>query len=191
MIKKKDETDAKKYLRETPEEDQAFGWVTEGKLLFPGSYRFMPLIAWIVDPPREAPTLTRKLLISGALLKMVEGVFAGMLDWSLPITERLEPTILDVLATFGWDHRVWPDDAGWPEGTDEEEGMLGLMAKRKLDATMTFPPGPEGNRVMTVHVLKISSPFPLPPVFVETDRIPAPSELRDRFRTLTAATFRP
>jgi len=212
MITKQDEIDAKKYLRETPEEDQAFGWVSDGKLMRGGAFRFMPLLAWIVDPPKvesaesriadpelakidavvnphQTRIITRKLAVSGALLKMAEDVSVGMLDWALPITENMVPRIADVLATFGWDQRVWPDDAGWPDETPDREGFIGLMMKRRLNATLTFPPGPNGNRVMTVNVLKVSSPFPLPPVLVEEDRVIASPELVEKFRSLTAGLF--
>ena len=201
MLTKKDEDAAKKYLRETPIRDLAFGQVTEGRL-FPGKYRFMPILGWLADPPKiknDARTQamdrrwggpTRKLILSGALLKMTEGSFVGSLDWSIPVTEVMEPVIFDLLATFGWDLRIWPYDAGWPDDSPEEaRGLETLLVKKDRIATLTFPPGPNGNRVMTVHVLKTGRVFPLPPVVSKTDLVSPTTELREKFRKLEAADF--
>ncbi len=204
MITKQQEQAAKTYLRETPQQEQALGWVTSGKF-FPGKFRFMPILGWVADPPPEDSSpmaramrekfgplqFPKRLILSGALLKMVGGASVGLLDWSIPVTERMEETVFSLLATFGWDLRVWPNNDGWPDAAQAERiGLRELLMKKKLNATMTFPPSANGNRVMTVHVLKVSKPFPLPPIIEEADRVVPSPELGLRFRSLTTSDFR-
>ena len=193
MLNKKIDAEIKRYLQVTPEEERSYGWVREGKIM-PGWFRFMPILGWIADPPEDAPPgAPKKVLFSGALLGVLNDNFVGSLDWSIPLVPRTEDIILQMLAAFGWDKRIWPDDEGWPDGSPEErDGMYRMMDKKQLGATMTFPPGPKGNDVILINVLKVSSPFPLPPCLRDAERVAPSPELIERFRELCdAAGFKP
>jgi len=181
MLTKKILTATKHYLSKTPEENRAYGLVTDGKIN-PGTFRFMPVLAWLRKKPERS-----RIVLSGFLLRMTEGAFVGGLDWSIPLNPETENDAANLLSSFGWDNRVWPSDPGWPDDLpDEEHTLHGMLKKKGILETLTFPPKESGNRVMTLHVLKVSNPFPLPILVADEDRQEVAPEMLSKLRELVA-----
>jgi len=89
---------------------------------------------------------------------------AGTLRIELPVIEETEMATVAALERFGWDGRVWPEDEGWPSGTDDEISIRALLNQANLAATMTFPSEDQGTKTQTVSIERAKGPFLMPPL---------------------------
>ena len=154
--------------------------VSHGKLRT-GEYPMFALLGWV--QPREANWPVVGLSLT-TLSKAGDRAIGG-LTLGLPLTPRSEHHICRLLEAFGWDGRVWPhQDHGWPEGTDDEAGLLGLLRTARLGASLTFPPHPQGTPTVTIPVLKTSGVYSVAP-FLEGPVMP------QRLETLRALAADP
>lgn len=148
----------KQYMKETPEVDRAMG-AGAGEYAL-GPHRFLPAVAWVRG---------ECLVIIGFLLRMQENKTVGSLAWSLPYTPNTAYVLGDLMATLGWNGRVWPPEPGkeegvWPTDEDEVRGLRYLMAGRNIQRTFTFPTTEEGNVVLTINMQRRAKvDFPLDP----------------------------
>jgi hypothetical protein len=181
MITKKIEKAIKDYQRNTPESDRAYGTVIGKAVMQASIYRLLPLLGYIIQG---------KLFIQGILLKSYVDEHSGSMDWAIPLNERTMGDALTVLASLGWDGRVWPRDKGWPDGDPKEaKGLRVLMERIGLTASLVFPPHNEkGSRVLRIHVLKTGgTPFPLPPYVDDADKVAPTQAMIDRLASELAS----
>ena len=183
MLTKAQEKTLKEYVRQTPAERVARGMVLS-EVSRPGLHRLLPLMGYVGVRAGKP-----YLLIQGLLLRIVEDKQVGMLSWTIPILPETKVAAVNVLASMGWDGRLWPNDAGWPdEEPQEAKGLQKLLHECRLAASMVFPPVPgAGSRTIRVLVAKGNgTPFPLPPELQADDLIQATPELMGRFEALVA-----
>lgn len=182
MLTKKQEKALKDYVRTTPPENQAHGMLTAPNTK-PNVYRFLPLLSHF-SPFRGK----LYLILQGILMLPLQDKHAGMMSWTIPVNDATKADVLALLAALGWDGRVWPNDAGWPdEDRYEASGLERLLYESYIDASMVFPPHPErGSRVLRVLVSKPSGRFPLPIQLEDEDRVAVTPELQSRFEVLVA-----
>lgn len=182
MLTKKQEKTLKEYERLTPRENLAYGSLTSSNPK-PGTYRFMPLLGHISVYSGQT-----YLIIQGILLLTYQDKHAGTISWTIPLNKGTKEEGLALLAALGWDGRVWPDDAGWPDGDQHEAtGLERLLYESYIDASLVFPPHPErGSRVIRVLVSKSNGRFPMPIQLEEEDLVAVTPELRSRFDVLVA-----
>lgn len=183
MLTNAQEKALREYVRQTPPSDVARGMMlTDGAK--PGPYRLLPLMGYI-GKRGETPYL----IVQGLLLRTFDDRQVGMLSWTIPLTDATQPAALDLLVGLGWDGRLWPNDAGWPDGDPREaEGLRKLLRECRLDASLVFPPV-EGLGCRTIRVLvakKGGEPFPMPPALSEEDRVEVGPGLADKFAALVA-----
>ena len=182
MLTKKQERRLKDYVRATPKEQLAYAHVTSTEKVRSGLYRFMPLIG--CTRPKEGQVY---LHLSGVLLRPFESKHEGTMSWYAPLSDESLVPLAELLVALGWDGRVWPNDAGWPDGDDREAaGLEQLLKEGHLDASMVFPPDPKkGSKVINVLVGG-SDPFPMPLDLEQGDRALVPSSILDRLQALMA-----
>lgn len=131
-----------------------------------GDYPMFVLLAWVQQRQATWPIVGARL----SVLNRESTAVIGGLTIGLPLTPNSERHVCRFLEELGWDGRVWPHrDHGWPEGTEDEAGLLGLLRTAKLGSTLTFPPQPLGTPTVIVPVLKRKgvfrvAPFPEGPV---------------------------
>jgi hypothetical protein len=179
MLSKKPEKAAKEYARKTPPEDRALARVVSGDQVRPGPYNVLPILGSLHKGKNTA-----FVHLSTFLLRIADDEHVGVMNWVLPFNIRTEKSIVRLLASLGWDGRVWPADEGWPGDTKEARGLRELLRGQNLLSTLTFPPdGENGNRVMRLDVLRTSGEFPLSPEFGEGG-IPPQSGMLDKLREL-------
>jgi hypothetical protein len=182
MLTKKAERASKEYVRNTRREDLCLARVTSGDQVRPGPYNLLPVLGAM-----HKGKVCSFVLITSFLLRISDEAHVGVMNWALPFTERTEDQIATLLASFGWDGRVWPEEPGWP-GDDSKEatGLRALLKGQKLLATLTFPPDPDnGNAVLRQEILRTSADFPLSPV-VEDGAKKATPEMLEKLRKLAA-----
>lgn len=127
--------------------------MAHGKDVVPGTCRFLPSLAW---------TQRGAVVLAGFLLRLQEDKMVGTLAWTMPWTETNALHIATLIDRLGWDGRLFPHDAdsekpgeeGWPVDEEEVRGLRYMMAGRKIQATLTFPPQAEGNRILTIDILR-------------------------------------
>lgn len=178
MLTKKAERAAKEYARTTPAGDLCVAKVTSGDSVRPGPYLLLPILG-----SAHKTQAGRFVLLNTFLLRLSDERHVGVLNWLLPFNERTEAAIVKLLASLGWDGRVWPNDSGWP-GTDTQEGvgLRTVLDGQGLLATLTFPPDAKnGNATLRQDILRTSANFPLSP-HVDAKE-PAP-ELTPKLRAL-------
>lgn len=159
----------KAYIQQWGVRAVPVGTVIHGKLPV-GEHPMFALLAWIERQPNR-PVVGMQLTILSEDLDQVIGAFT----LGLPLTPRSERHVCHFLERLGWDGRVWPyKDHGWPEGLEEEQGLIGLLKKAKLGATLTFPPQAAGTPVIKIPVLNRTKPFAVAPY---PDETPAPRQL--------------
>jgi hypothetical protein len=128
----------------------------------PGIYPAFALLAWVEQRKAGWPVvgLRLTLLAQHELDKPIGGLTMG-----LPLTPKSERHVCCLLQDLGWDGRCWPyKDHGWPEGTEDEDGLLRLLRTSKLGATLTFPSDPEkGTPTVQIPILQRSGPFSIAP----------------------------
>lgn len=144
-----------------------------------GTYPSMAILGWVEQRKVGWPVVGVRL----SVLNDTRTQAIGSLSMALPLTPTSERHVCCFLQDLGWDGRVWPyQDHGWPEGTTDEEGMLKLLKRVKLGATMTFPANPEfGTPTVLVAVTKRKGSFSVAPFGEEV----IPRHL-DALRTLAA-----
>lgn len=158
MLTKKAERAAKEYVKRTPREDLATAKVVGGDAVKPGPYNILPIMCSL-----HRGKQTSFVHIACFLLRVTDDEHVGVMNWVLPFNPRTETQVANLLASLGWDGRVWPDEPGWPEGK-EAAGLKALLAGSNIQATLTFPPDAEnGNAMLRQWVLRTSADFPLPP----------------------------
>jgi hypothetical protein len=150
---------AREILRSWTPQEMPSAQVSGGEIR-PGSYRAFAAIGW-VEHRNGVPTVGLQTFVLRHDNKHV-----GALTIGLPVTPRTELYVNALVQSFGWDGRVWPydNDKGWPEGTDDEAQVLGLLARVNLASSMTFPSvGDKGVPAVRIEIPKSHGPFPLPP----------------------------
>lgn len=185
MLTEKQKKALKRYERETPIRDTAFGVVTEvTKPLSAGLYRLLPLAGGI----RVNKDGDIKLVISGTVLRAFEAKNVGILNWGIPMTPANIPKAVQVMAALGWDGKVWPLDGGWPHPTDNEDEAKGLefiMRDLKLAQVFTFPPDAvRGSRVLKFVLGHTVDFFPMPLTLSPEDIVEVPATYEARLRAL-------
>ena len=145
----------------------------------PGPYKLLPVIGWI-----RAEGEGRSLVLSCIMLRQYDDRHMGTLGWTIPINIRTGAQVLRLLAALGWDGRIWPDDAGWPDDVPEREGLKTMLRDARLSCTMVFPPDLTGTRVLRVNILTCSTDFPLEPLVPAQDVVGVTQELRAKFRDI-------
>lgn len=185
MLTDKQEKQLKRYLRETPPEDVAYGWVTEINRQFsPGMYRILPLLARLAALQNEEQKPDH-LIVYGSVLKVYDTDHLGDVSWKVPLTPRMIPEALRLLAALGWNGKVWPRDGGWPDQPNEIRGLQRLLREIGLTNTLSFPPDAKlGNRVLRFMMPKRNALFPLPINLSEEDVVEVTPELEEEFRRL-------
>jgi len=181
MLTKKAEKAAKEYSRKTRREDLCLARVTSGDQVRPGPYNLLPVLGSMHKGKHD----NSFVLITSFLLRISDEAHIGVMNWALPFNERTEKTIATLLASFGWDGRVWPEETGWPgDETKEAAGLRALLKGQKLAATLTFPPDPDnGNAVLRQEILRTSADFPLSPEVTNGSKEATP-EMIEKLRKL-------
>lgn len=179
MITKKQEKALREYVRVTPPEDVAWG-MGSTDVLKAGPYRLLPLVGTVRRTKSGAA-----LVVQGLLLKVYADKNEGLLNWKIPLSEGTLGSALELLAALGWDGRVWPSEAGWPDSDPwEAKGLHRMLGELGLKGSMVFPPvAGKGTRTLRVLVSKSGmNLFPLPPTVEAEDRLPIPSEWEAKLR---------
>lgn len=183
MLTKKQEKALREYVRVTPPEEVAWG-MGSTDLIQAGPYRFLPLVGSVRKTKSGVA-----LVLGGLLLKVYAQKNEGLLNWKIPLTEGTIGSALELLAALGWDGRVWPSEAGWPDSDPwETKGLQRMLGELGLRNTMVFPPvAGKGTRALRVLVGKGGmNLFPLPPTVEAEDRLPVPPEWEAKLRFLAA-----
>lgn len=179
MLSKKAEKAAKEYARKTPPEDRALARVVSGDEVRPGPYNVLPVLGSM-----HKGKATTFIHLSTFLLRISDDAHVGVMNWVMPFNPRTEMTVVRLLASLGWDGRVWPAEEGWPGDSKEATGLRTLLANQNLTSTLTFPPdGDNGNRVVRQEILRTSADFPLSPEF-EGPGVPPTAGMLDKLRKL-------
>jgi hypothetical protein len=173
----------REFLRKWGRREVPTAQVTGGEVT-PGTYRAMPFLAWM---ERRGP-----VALCGMHFILVHNQAwtpFGALSMAMPVSKNTELHINSFLHLVGWDGRVWPydGDGGFPEDSPDDAAQLKEMLRKvKIRSTLTFPPtgGPGGARVLTVNVLKRSSPFPFAPFEPLPEGSDPPVVHLERFREL-------
>jgi hypothetical protein len=182
VLTKKAETAIKAYVKNTDPRDLAYGRVIGGYAdAHAGPFRLLPVLGHL-----RLEFGVTILALSTILLRTFDDKHMGTLGWNLPVNERTEKRVCGLLTSFGWDGRIWPFDAGWPDGLTEETGLRVLLKDARILGTFVFPPEPQGNRVLRVEVQKLSNDFPLSPEIPPEDYIEPTEAQLEKFRQLVA-----
>lgn len=147
------------YIRIWGAKDVPTATVSHGTLR-PGLHPAFALLAWVEQRKVGWPVVGMRLTV------LTHGMdeACGGITMGLPLTPKSERHVCCLLQDLGWDGRVWPyKDHGWPEGTEDEQGLLKLLRASKLGATLTFPPQASGTPTVKIHVAKRSGPFQVAP----------------------------
>lgn len=142
----------------------------------------LPMLGWV---SLRKGTDIRLLML--ALLLLKESKIVGLLHVEIPIYPETERNALWMLQNFGWDGRVWPQDAGWPTGTPDEPGIRHMLSEQAgLAGSLVFPPSETGagNVAMNVEISRAKGNFFMPPL-PEAEVDPDP-KLVSRFQELCA-----
>lgn len=135
--------------------------LVHGKLPI-GEYAAFALLAWIEQRKNGLPIVGMQLTVLGAELDEV----AGSVTMGLPLSPTTERHVCCFLEDLGWDGRCWPyRDHGWPEGGEDEPGLLSLLKRAKLGATLTFPPHAQGTPTVLIPVFHRTRPFSVAPFY--------------------------
>lgn len=142
-----------------------------------GEFTALPVLGWI-----SLRKSTEIRLVMLAMLLFRDGKICGMFHVELPVYPETERDIISCLQRLGWDGRLWPRDAGWPDESNDEEGHRVLLESTQLAASMVFPPVGDGHATMNVHVTRARGPFFMSPLSkAEED---PDQKLVDRFHEL-------
>jgi hypothetical protein len=147
--------------------------VSHGSLR-PGTYPAFALLGWL-EARKGWPIVGLRL----ALVPEHQRTEQTGLTMGLVVSPKTERHVCSLLQDLGWDGRVWPyKDHGWPEGTQDETPMLGLLKTAKLGATLVFRPDPEkGVPTVPIWVGRRNGPFLTAP-FGEITTVKYLEELR-------------
>jgi hypothetical protein len=147
-----------------------------------GSFLALPLFGWVAQRDKVGTPLVMLgcLLLRSATDAQPRGVF----QIELPVLEETELATVAALERFGWDGRVYPNDDGWPDGTDDQEQVEALMAQANLRATLTFPSGDDGAQDQEIKIERSQGPFLMPPL-PKPEEDPNP-QLVERLKQLCA-----
>lgn len=135
-----------------------------------GQFQALPVLAWI--SLRKASEVRLMML---ALLLLRENKIHGMLQMEIPVYSETEAAIVATLQRLGWDGRVWPEDAGWPTGSDDEGSLQHFLSQANLASSLVFPPSEGGNATLAVSVERAKGNFFMPPL--PSDQDPDPNLL--------------
>lgn len=178
---------AREILRSWGPNETPTGQVTGGDIR-PGEYRALAILGWIEKKPGDLP----RVGIQTVVLRLNEDKHIGAVTIGLPVSPRTELYVNAFLQTLGWDGRVWPydNDKKWPEGSDDEEQVTGLLKRVGLSSTLTFPSNPDqGAPAVRIHIAKSHGAFAIAP----TEEVDSPPVHLERFRALVAdhSVFQP
>lgn len=130
-----------------------------------GTFLSLPLFGWVSVRGKKNTPLVMLTLV---LLKPddVNPSPKGALQVEMPVMEETELATLEALERFGWDGRIWPEDAGWPiAGSEEEESLFAMIGQAGiLKNIMTFPPSERGATAVEIEVTRARGPFLMPPL---------------------------
>jgi len=125
-----------------------------------GQHHAFALLGWVEQRSNGWPVVGLQM----TLLQMDLQTVAGGLTMGLPLTPETERRVCCFLEDLGWDGRVWPyQDSGWPEGTEDELGLLQLLRTAKLGATLTFPPQLQGTPTISIPIKHRKKSFQVVP----------------------------
>lgn len=126
-----------------------------------GSFLALPALGWVSVRKNSE---IRLLMLAVFLLR--DAKLSGMLHIEFPIYPETERNTVWMLQNFGWDGRVWPQDAGWPTGSpDDEANYQHMLGQVELAGSLVFPPSPGGgNAGMNVSVERAKGNFFMPPL---------------------------
>jgi hypothetical protein len=147
------------YLKVWGAKEMPVAEVTHGKVYI-GDHPAFALVGWITQQGVGWPAVGLQMtLLTPEMDKAIGGLSLG-----LPLSPKTERHVCCLLQDLGWDGRVWPyKDHGWPEGTNDEPGLLRLLKVAKLGATLTFPTQEKGTPTVKIPVLKRSGTFMVAP----------------------------
>lgn len=135
--------------------------LAHGKLPI-GDYAAFALLGWIQQSKNGWPVVGMQLTMLRDNLDEV----AGSLTMGLPLSPKTERHVCCLLEDLGWDGRCWPyRDHGWPEGGEDEPGLLSLLKRSKLGATLTFPSQAQGTPTVRIPILHKTKPFSVAPFY--------------------------
>jgi hypothetical protein len=128
-----------------------------------GDFLSIPLLGWVSRRVKEqTPIVMLRLLL---IRSTEDPVPRGILEVELPIYEQTELATLACLERYGWDGRVWPLDAGWPDSNEMEAANLRtILESVNLGSTLVFPPGEQGNAAQPVTIGRARGAFLMPPL---------------------------
>lgn len=145
-----------------------------------GEHLSFPLFGWVAARAKERTPL---VMLAVILLDLETQETKGTLQIEFPIFTETEATTLSVLTGYGWDGRIWPEEAGWPDEGDDAEHLRRLLKEAHLKNTFVFPPQPDGGYfTQTVNISRARGPFLMPPL-IDSETSPDP-ELLEKFRRL-------
>lgn len=125
-----------------------------------GTHQAFALLGWVEQRRNGWPRVGLRMTLLGEDLETV----TGGITMGLPLTPDTERRVCCFLEDLGWDGRVWPyEDHGWPEKTEDESGLLGLLKAANLGATLTFPPQAQGTPVVSIPIKDRKRPFRVMP----------------------------
>lgn len=147
------------FIRSWGKPEMPTAQVVHGRVSI-GEYPTFALLGWVEQRPHGWPVVGLRVSVLEDESKVIGGMTLG-----LPLSPKTEYQVCCLLEDFGWDGRVWPyRDHGWPEGGEDEAGLLGLLRTAKLGATLTFPPHPEfGTPTVKLPVFHSKKPFLVAP----------------------------
>lgn len=179
------------YVNRTAKANFAVARATGDKLRT-GNYHFLPVVGRVM----KNETGHSILFLSGLLFwpHSIGDRTKGGLGWAIPLTRKTLPVAAQLLATLGWDGRLWPTEAGWPDGQPESvrATIEQMLKEAEIPHTMVFPPTSKGLRLLNVLVAKGGGEvFPLDPEISADDRFPVSKSLIDRLEgfMLDPSTF--
>lgn len=152
------------FIRLWGKKEMPVAQVNHGKILL-GDHPAFALLGWVEQRRVGWPVVGLRLSVLNPLSPTSkEAEVIGGITIGLPLSPKTEYHVCGFLEDLGWDGRVWPyKDHGWPEGTEDEAGLVSLLRSANMGSTLTFPPQALGTPTVKVPVLSTKKPFMVAP----------------------------